>query len=110
MAFVASGLAQQPSISFEVVSIKSHSPTGSSQGMSMTSNPGTIAYTGVSLQLLIMRAFQLSDADQIVGPSWLGTESYDIVAKLPSGSTAKQVPEMLRVLLTDRFGMKYSRK
>jgi uncharacterized protein (TIGR03435 family) len=42
---------------------------------------------------------------QVSGPPWIQSERFDIVAKLPSGSTKEQVPEMLKPLLADRFKM-----
>src|SRR2546425_12010995 len=33
---------------------------------------------------------------QIVGPDWLGTERFEVSAKLPDGSTAAPIPEMLQ--------------
>src|SRR5580692_10632331 len=36
---------------------------------------------------------------QIVGPDYLKTERFDILAKLPAGATEEQVPQMLQALL-----------
>jgi len=47
---------------------------------------------------------------QISGPDWLGTQRFDIAAKLPDGSVQADVPEMLQSLLADRFGMKSHRE
>jgi uncharacterized protein (TIGR03435 family) len=43
---------------------------------------------------------------QINGPAWLDTERYDIVAKVPPGSTKEQVNVMWQNLLAERFGVK----
>lgn len=40
---------------------------------------------------------------QISGASWMSTQRYDIVAKMPKGASADQVPEMLQALLVERF-------
>lgn len=48
-------------------------------------------------------------ANQIVGPEWMGSEKFDIAAKLPEGSSRDQIPEMLQVLLEDRFQLKTRR-
>ena len=45
--------------------------------------------------------------DQISGPSWLDSESYDIVAKVPTGTTKEQVNAMLRNLLVERFNLTF---
>jgi uncharacterized protein (TIGR03435 family) len=44
---------------------------------------------------------------QISGPDWMASERFDINAKLPEGASGKQIPEMLRALLEDRFQMKF---
>jgi uncharacterized protein (TIGR03435 family) len=59
----------------------------------------------VTLTDLIVRAYTLKP-NQISGPDWLSMERFDIQAKLPDGAAEEQVPEMLRTLLADRFGMK----
>jgi uncharacterized protein (TIGR03435 family) len=43
---------------------------------------------------------------QIVAPDWIGSERFDVVATLPAGATPAQVPEMLQLLLAERFGLK----
>jgi len=43
---------------------------------------------------------------QIAGPDWLSMERFDIQAKLPEGASEELVPEMLRAMLAERFGMK----
>jgi len=47
---------------------------------------------------------------QISGPEWLGSERFDINAKLPDGATGAQVPAMLQALLEERFQMKTHRE
>ncbi|MDT7816445.1 MAG: hypothetical protein QOJ42_6361, partial [Acidobacteriaceae bacterium] len=36
-------------------------------------------------------------------PDWMTTERFDIVAKMPEGSTKEDAPKMLQTLLEDRF-------
>jgi uncharacterized protein (TIGR03435 family) len=43
--------------------------------------------------------------DRIVGPAWLQTERYDIIAAVPPETTREQFNEMLRNLLAARFHM-----
>jgi uncharacterized protein (TIGR03435 family) len=42
---------------------------------------------------------------QVTAPDWMGTERYDIVAKVPAGATKAQVNVMWQNLLKERFGM-----
>ena len=44
------------------------------------------------------------------GPAWLGSERYEIDAKLPAGATREQVPEMLQSMFADRFELKVHRE
>jgi uncharacterized protein (TIGR03435 family) len=59
----------------------------------------------VTLTDLIVEAWQIKP-HQISGPDWLSMERFDIQAKLPDGATEDQLPQMLRTLLADRFGLK----
>jgi len=40
---------------------------------------------------------------QITGPEWMQTTRFDIIAKMPDGSTKDDAPKMLRTLLEERF-------
>jgi uncharacterized protein (TIGR03435 family) len=40
---------------------------------------------------------------QITGPDWMSTTRFDIVAKMPEGSTKEDAPKMLQTLLEERF-------
>jgi uncharacterized protein (TIGR03435 family) len=68
---------------------------------------GQVSMTAATLEAIVRRAFDLK-AYQIIGPSWLSTERYDIVAKLPEGSTPEQIPLMLQSLLAERFSFQAS--
>jgi uncharacterized protein (TIGR03435 family) len=45
-------------------------------------------------------------AFQVSGPEWLSEAKWDILAKLPNGAAANQIPQKLQVLLAERFGLK----
>src|SRR5205823_9881888 len=47
---------------------------------------------------------------QISAPDWMASERWDITAKLPDGSDITQIPQMLQMLLRDRFRMKMHRE
>jgi uncharacterized protein (TIGR03435 family) len=40
---------------------------------------------------------------QIVAPDWLGSQAFEIHAKIPEGATKDQAPEMMQSLLKERF-------
>ncbi len=58
----------------------------------------------MSLNDLIGLAYKVKTY-QISGPDWMGAmnERFDVLAKMPDGATKDQVPEMLQVLLAERF-------
>jgi uncharacterized protein (TIGR03435 family) len=59
-------------------------------------------YTWMALKELIVMAYKVKPY-QITGPDWISTSRFDIVAKLPEGTTKADVPKMLQALLEDRF-------
>jgi uncharacterized protein (TIGR03435 family) len=56
-----------------------------------------------------MRAYGVKPY-QIVGPSWMDTQRYDIVAIPPEGASEQQIPAMLQNLLVERFQMTVRRE
>jgi uncharacterized protein (TIGR03435 family) len=95
--------------SFEVASVKRAAPLASGAGVSRRLDAGQVAYRHVSLKLLIIDAWKLKFY-QIVGPGWLDTEFYDVVAKVPAGVGMSNVPAMLQQLLRERFGLQVRRE
>lgn len=68
-------------------------------------NPGQISFTSASLITLIASAYGVK-AYQISGPAWFDAVSFDIVAKLPPGTSKEQVDPMLQNLLAERFALR----
>ena len=68
-------------------------------------------YTFMSLKDLIATAYRLKPF-QITGPDWLIAISlrFDIVGKMPDGSTVDQAPQMLQALLAERFKLTVHRE
>ena len=88
---------------FEVASIKPAAPPTDGRLMvRMGGDAGRINYSNVSLRDLLKTAYKVKDP-QITGPDWLGSERFDVTAKLPEGAKRDQVPVMLQALLADRF-------
>jgi len=116
LAFAAKEMAQDLS-HFEVASVRPAEPFAPSAGVPVvpprggigTSDPGQITYRGVWLFNLIDIAYGLRDF-QLSGPSWLGEERYDIVAKIPPGATKEQFNVMLQNLLRERFNLSFHRE
>jgi uncharacterized protein (TIGR03435 family) len=61
-------------------------------------------YIFMSLKDLIATAYSLKPF-QITGPDWINdmSQRFDIVGKMPDGSTVDQAPQMLQALLAERF-------
>jgi len=110
--FCLTGLSQT-NLQFEVASIRPSNlenlsiAAGIRAGVQMDGQQ--VRYTFVPLITYIGYAFEIRNY-QIVGPDWLRFQLFDIVAKLPEGATTKQVPQMLRALLENRFGLKAHRE
>ena len=103
---------QQPpgTIAFEVASIKPSKPLPMGQmRFGMTADAGMLRYTNVALKDCIRVAYRVKDF-QVHGPEWLAGERFDIVAKLPDGSSQDQIPEMLQALLAERFNLALHRE
>ena len=74
----------------------------------MNTDGGMLRYNNASLKDCIRTAYRVKDF-QIQGPDWLASTRFDIVAKLPDGSSTDQIPEMLQSLLADRFKLELHR-
>ena len=101
--------AQAPP-TFEVASVKAVPPTapavrGGMRGGPRTSDPGRITITASTLKFVLMRAYDLQYF-QVSGPKWLDEDRYEIVARVPEGTTRAMSMTMLQNLLTERFGLK----
>ena len=59
-------------------------------------------YLYLDLKSLLTYAYGVKPY-QITGPDWMSTQRFDIVAKMPDGSTKEDAPKMLQTLLEDRF-------
>ena len=108
--------AQTPETpAFEVASVKPSNPNPDpSNPLSMIAlmlpQPGgRFTATNTPLRMLIMAAFELRQEAQLVGgPPTLLAAKYDITARAESTATIgmKELPQLLRTLLADRFKLK----
>ena len=89
---------------FEAASLKANkSPDFNSSFNTRTDN---VEAKNMPLRELLVEAFEIK-AYQLVGPEWLSSERFDIVAKAPlgTGEDEKLMP-LLRTLLIERFKLK----
>jgi hypothetical protein len=82
---VANPIAQEPSPSFEVASVKENT-SGSSVSSLSGPRPGRFTITNTPLRFIVLEAFGLLDHQLIGGPNWITTASFDISATFPQGS------------------------
>jgi uncharacterized protein (TIGR03435 family) len=96
-------------LEFEVATIKPRDPDHRTMPAGVTGGPGTsdpgrISYGAMTMRRLLLLAYEVT-GEQLSGPDWLNDTDFDIVAKVPPGSTKEQVHVMLQRLLMDRFKM-----
>jgi uncharacterized protein (TIGR03435 family) len=70
-----------------------------------TKDPERIDYSPVTLRMLLARAYGLPVA-RVAGPASLDYKRYSLTAVLPPKSTAEQLRQMLKALLTERFDLR----
>jgi uncharacterized protein (TIGR03435 family) len=93
---------------FEVASVKVAAPMPAGMmfisigGGPVSTDPGRITYSGVTLKILIARAYNVKEY-QVEGPQWLDGERYDVIATIPKGADKQQVALMTQRLLAERF-------
>jgi uncharacterized protein (TIGR03435 family) len=107
-ALAAALSAQTPS--FEAASIK---PTRSPDGPSSTRfTAGQMNMENVAIRKMTLMAYGIPDdrVYALIGPSWLGEERFDIVARYPGGTPQDQVRLMLQHLLAERFKLALHRE
>jgi uncharacterized protein (TIGR03435 family) len=101
ITLIGLAIASAQGQSFEAATIRPAAPaTGG--GRASASGDG-IGYSNTTLLNVLIRAYGLTFAGQVAGPSWVFTERYDIAAKAPDGTPKEKIPTMLQNLLVERF-------
>jgi uncharacterized protein (TIGR03435 family) len=102
-AAAAFGQAEQAANpSFSVASIKLNR-SGNNGRQSMTL--GRLNFNSVSVKECIMAAYELRNY-QVVGPAWLSSDRFDIVAAADGPASNAELRAMLKTLLADRFQLR----
>jgi uncharacterized protein (TIGR03435 family) len=84
---------------FEVASVKVNT---SGERASGDTKGDKLTLYNMPMKVIIAMAYQVPN-DRVVGPAWLDTDGFDIVAKVPPDSTAATLWPMLQSLLAERF-------
>jgi len=98
-------LAGQVRPQFEVAAIKPAGPLSPNIVLGLNADGSQVHISWASLTDLVTMAYRLRRY-QILGPDWLASDHFDVIAKIPDGFNQRNVPEMLQSMLQDRFGMK----
>src|SRR5262245_47989366 len=98
---------------FEVAAIKPSNPNPDpnnplAQIALMLPQPGgRFTATNTPVRMLIMVAYELKQEAQLAGgPSQLLAAKYDITAKASTATIGKELPQLIRSLLAERFKLK----
>ena len=99
-------------LAFEVASITPCPPGTPAPPMEhngtaeFTSPGGRFRASATSVKFLLEWAYGIQPSQHSDGPSWIGTDRYDIVAKAEGNPTDAQMKLMVQTLLADRFKLK----
>lgn len=113
MLLVTGAFAQTPTKTFEAASVKPAAPldmakmqaamaNGQMPKIGMQVHGAQVEFLYLDLKTLVSLAYKLKPY-QVTGPDWMATQRFDILAKLPSGATRDDIPQMLQALLKDRL-------
>jgi uncharacterized protein (TIGR03435 family) len=113
LALTALAAFGQTKPAFEVATIKPSAPldpvklaatmqAGGKMPVGATVDNRRAEYLYLDLKSLVCYAYGVKPY-QITGPDWMSTERFDIVAKLPDGSSKADASKMLQTLLEERF-------
>src|SRR5262245_28448227 len=107
---VAPALAQQPRPGFEVADVQV-SPTarGFGQNFGGVLREGHYVNRDATMLQLIEAAYDVAEDNISGGPGWISLDLFDVVAKVPDGTTPATANLMLQSLLADRFGLTVTR-
>lgn len=101
---IAPALAQQAK--FEIADVHV-SPTarGFAQNFGGVLRGGRYVNRDATMLNLIGEAYGVSEDGLAGGPGWIGSDLFDVIAKVPDGTTPATAKIMLQNLLTERFNL-----
>ena len=98
-----------PRPSFQVASVKLNTENPPNR-MLRPMPGGRLTARNASLEQLILVAYSVQRYQLIGGPSWMGTDGFDIEAKGEGEPNSAQMLQMLQSLLADRFKLSLHRE
>jgi uncharacterized protein (TIGR03435 family) len=92
---------------FEVASIRPAAPQDARVDIGMHIDGSQVRFNFLSVRDCMRIAWKVKDY-QVVGPDWVGSDRFNITAKVPDGGANQdQVAIMLQNLIKDRFKLTY---
>jgi uncharacterized protein (TIGR03435 family) len=103
----AAAAGQAPkTLAFEIASVKpSQRQIGADYNNQFTVSPSGITARNATLRRVVSEAYRLQ-VHQVLGPSWLDQNEYDIEARTGDPVDREKLDRMLRTLLAERFNLK----
>jgi len=92
-----------PPPAFEMADVHVSPRTNNPTARGGTVRAGQYELRTATMLDLISAAYNMNPANIAGGPSWIENDRFDIVAKVPAGTTPESIRPMLRALLADRF-------
>ncbi|HEY4086794.1 MAG TPA: TIGR03435 family protein [Bryobacteraceae bacterium] len=109
VAMAFSGVALSADMAFETASIKP-TPANMPPRNPMQVDSGRVTLNSWSLKMLIEMAYGQPEWRLDGANGWIDDNRYDIAAKFPQGADQKQLPEMMKTLLIERFALQTEQK
>jgi len=106
LLLVAPAFAQQQQPKFDAADVHA-SPTarGFGQNFGGVLREGHYVNRDATMLNLIAAAYGVAEDNISGGPGWLSLDLFDVIAKVPDGTTPANANLMLQALLADRFGL-----
>jgi uncharacterized protein (TIGR03435 family) len=101
--------AVRPELRFDAASVRPNHTAECRGRWDFTASHGTLTAENAPLTRIISRAFKLTD-DRVLGPAWIESQCYDIVAKASGDVPERDLMPMLQTLLKERFHLVYHRE
>ncbi len=96
-------------MAFETASVKP-APANMPPRNPMQVDSGRVTLNSWSLKMLIEMAYGQPEWKLDGASGWIDENRYDIAAKFPEGADQKQLPEMMKTLLIERFALQTETK
>ncbi len=101
-------MAKDADPDWDVVSVKARDPNDTSNDQSTGMKGRQYTMVNRTVRAMLLFAYGLHKTQIVGGPSWIGTERWDVqgVPDVPGNPNQKQAQILTRKLLAERFGLK----